>query len=65
MRTARFIFAGGYLLGLALGSLGLMSGCGGSQTGQVEVDMAKEEAQRKEMQQFYGPPPSAKKTKGR
>jgi hypothetical protein len=65
VRIARFASAGVYLLSLALGSLGLMSGCGGPETGtQVEVDMKAEEAQRKQMEQFY-PSPSAKKTKGK
>jgi|GEM_PF-5236910 len=63
MRDLRNLLLGVCFLALALGSLGLISGCGsGQETGtQVQVDMAKEESQRKEMQQFYGPSPGAKK----
>jgi hypothetical protein len=67
MRYARNLLPGVYLLGLAVGSLGLIGGCGGNrETGtQVQVDAAKEEAQRKQMQQFYGPSPGEKKAKTR
>lgn len=50
--TRRWVLFAG-LLGFAAG----LAGCGdATKTGtSVPVDMAKEEAQRKEMSQFYGP----------
>ena len=56
MRVLRFVPAGIYLLGLVLGPVVLLSGCGDDtkQTGtQVPIDMAKEEQKRKKMEDFY------------
>jgi hypothetical protein len=55
MRILRYLQAGVFLLGPALGSLSLMSGCGGGQpeTGtQAKVDVKEQEDLQKRMQEF-------------
>jgi hypothetical protein len=56
MKKLRITTAGGVLLGLALGSIAPIAGCGGdsNKTGtQVPVDLKKEEEQRKEIKKYY------------
>jgi hypothetical protein len=53
MRSLRLFVMSGWLFALALGSLGLVSGCGDTKEGQVvKVDEKANEKQQKSMQDF-------------